>query len=50
VAKGILEKVGDTLVLTQDYEFTSPSLAAASVVGGSANELTMWKTLSGDTL
>lgn len=48
--KGILNKTDTALVFTQDYEFTSPSLAAASICGGSANGLTMWKTKSGETL
>lgn len=50
LTKGILEMSEDSLVFTQDYEFTSPSLAAAVIVGGSANGLTKWKTKSGRTL
>jgi hypothetical protein len=50
LSKGILESADDSLVFTQDYEFTSPSLAAATIAGGSANGLTMWKTPSGETL
>ena len=50
LAKGILKESEDSLVFTQDYEFTSPSLAAAAIAGGSANGLTMWKTKSGKTL
>jgi hypothetical protein len=50
LAKGILEKVEGALVFTLDYEFTSPSLAAAAVCGGSANGLTKWKSDSGESL
>ena len=50
VEKGILEQIGGALVFTQDYEFTSPSLAAAAICGGSANGLKMWKTKSGESL
>lgn len=50
VEKGILEQIGGALVFTQDYEFTSPSLAAAVICGGSANGLKMWKTKSGESL
>ncbi len=46
----MLEVTEKALVFTQDYVFTSPSLAAAAICGGSANGLTMWKTKSGETL
>ena len=48
--KEILKREEKALVFTQDYEFTSPSLAAAAICGGSANGLTLWKTVSGETL
>ena len=50
VEKGILMQEGAAYIFTRDYEFTSPSLAAAAIVGGSANGLTMWKTSNGVTL
>jgi len=53
--KGLVEKeilvVDDGhYIFSRDYEFTSPSLAAAAIFGGSANGLTMWKTENGKTL
>jgi hypothetical protein len=36
--------------LTQDYEFNSPSLAGACMIGGQCNGRVMWKTSSGQTL
>jgi len=38
--KGIIDK---NLKLTRDYIFTSPSLAAAVVMGRNANGRTQWK-------
>jgi hypothetical protein len=49
-SKEILVISNNCYVFTRDYEFTSPSLAAAAIVGGSANGLTMWKTENGKTL
>lgn len=37
-------------VFTRDYDFTSPSLAAAVVMGRNANGRTEWKTADGITL
>jgi len=48
--KGVLEEKGDSLVFTKDYEFTSPSLAAATIHGGAANGLTAWKNTAGKKL
>ncbi|MGH2661966.1 MAG: GIY-YIG nuclease family protein [Actinomycetota bacterium] len=39
----VLTEKGDVLLLTKDYEFTSPSAAAAVLLGRSANGLTEWK-------
>lgn len=50
VEKEILVDEDGHYVFSRDYEFTSPSLAAASIFGGSANGLTMWKTENGKTL
>lgn len=48
--KDILIKQGDRLLFSRDHEFTSPSLAAAAIKGGSSNGLTAWKTKEGKTL
>ena len=48
--KGILLAEKDHLVFTKDYEFTSPSLAAATIRGGAANGLTAWKNTAGKKL
>lgn len=48
--KGILRQEGDHLVFVNDHEFTSPSLAGATICGGATNGLTLWKTKTGKTL
>ncbi len=48
--KGILSLEDKYYVLTKDYEFSSPSLAAAVVRGASANGLTEWKDIQGRVL
>ncbi|GIN19410.1 DUF4357 domain-containing protein [Siminovitchia fordii] len=51
IAKGLLvSKEGEELYLVEDYTFSSPSTAAALVMGRSANGLTEWKTVTGDPL
>ena len=50
IESGLLELEGDHYVFTKDYEFSSPSAAAGIIVGGSANGLTVWRTLDGRTL
>ncbi|ERP39222.1 GIY-YIG nuclease family protein [Chitinivibrio alkaliphilus] len=47
LAKKIVVEQGDTLVLQEDYLFSSPSAAAAVVLGRSANGLVEWKDSSG---
>ena len=47
---GTLVEDGGHLRFSQDFEFSSPSAAAAVVNGGSANGLTAWKTKAGKTL
>ena len=47
---GILVKKKNILIFTSDYIFTSPSTAAASVLGRRANGWTEWKDKSGKTL
>ena len=50
IEKGILEPKGNTLIFTKDFEFSSPSLAAAIVRGGNSNGLTSWKNSGGKKL
>lgn len=47
---GILLVREDHLVFIQDFEFSSPSAAAAVIQGGHANGLTAWKNKDGKTL
>jgi hypothetical protein len=44
---GILVRQGDHLILTQDYEFTSPSTAASALLAASNNGRDSWRTHSG---
>ena len=48
--EGVLEASSDSLEFMQDFEFSSPSAAAAVVHGGHANGLTAWKDDRGRTL
>jgi len=50
VERGVLIAIDDHLVFSRDYEFSSPSAAAAAVRGGSSNGLTSWKNDSGTRL
>lgn len=50
INKGILLEKNEALVLSEDFIFSSPSTAAALVLGRSANGLTEWKTVSGTML
>lgn len=50
IADGILVSDGKVLNFTRDELFSSPSAAAATVHGGSANGLLVWKTKDGKTL
>jgi len=50
IEKGIIRKYEEKFVLTTDYEFSSPSAAAAIVMGRNANGLTEWKLKNGTTL
>jgi hypothetical protein len=47
---GVLTNEGPTLRFTQDYTFSSPSLASALVIGRSSNGRTDWKDIGGRTL
>ena len=44
------QKGKDFYYLTQDYEFSSPSTAAAVLIGASVNGRVLWKTSEGITL
>lgn len=46
----IVESREDRLVFVSDYEFSSPSAAAAVIHGGQANGLTSWKDSKGISL
>lgn len=49
--KGVLRKRNNTFFeFTEDYEFSSPSTAAAVLVGASVNGRDFWKTSDGVTL
>jgi hypothetical protein len=48
--KGVLVQEGDYYIFAKDHEFTSPSLAAATICGGSSNGLGKWKDSSGRSL
>jgi hypothetical protein len=50
LANGVMAEENDRLRFTQDYTFTSPSLAAQLVLGRSANGRVDWKDSSGKTL
>ena len=50
INQGKLKKENDKLILVEDYEFSSPSTAAAIVMGRNANGLTEWKLKDGTTL
>jgi hypothetical protein len=48
--KNVLVSSGDHLRFLKDFEFKSPSAAAAVIRGGNANGLTEWRTDDGVTL
>jgi len=50
VSESIVEKKDNRLVFVSDYEFSSPSAAAAVIHGGQANGLTAWKDSKGISL
>jgi len=49
-ADGVLAPEADYLRFIRDFEFSSPSAAAAVIHGGHANGLLVWKNSAGDTL
>lgn len=50
LAEGLLQEDGASLVLKEDFVFSSPSEAAAVLLGRNANGRTEWRTRSGVTL
>jgi hypothetical protein len=48
--EGLLAEKEGKLVFLKDFEFSSPSAAAAVIHGGHANGLTAWKDSKGKTL
>jgi hypothetical protein len=50
IGNGVLARDGDHFLLSQDYVFSSPSTAAAVVLGRSANGRIEWKDAKGRTL
>ena len=50
IGNGVLVREGDHYCFTQDYVFSSPSTAAAVVLGRSANGRIEWKDAGGRTL
>jgi hypothetical protein len=50
VKQGLLVPEGESLKLTQDYIFNSPSTAANVILATSANGREMWKDGQGRTL
>ena len=50
MANGVLQQDGDICVPTQDYEFRSPSSAAAAMEGHASNGRVEWHDKDGRTL
>ena len=50
IGRGVVELDGASYRFSQDYVFSSPSLAAAFVLGMSSNGRTKWKDAQGRTL
>jgi hypothetical protein len=50
IENGVLQSDGKRLKFSQDYTFTSPSLAAAVILGHSSNGRIDWKDAHGKTL
>ena len=47
IEEGVLKNENGAYVFTKDVEFSSPSSAAATIHGGSANGLTAWVNSDG---
>jgi hypothetical protein len=50
IEKGVISMNGDSMEISEDYIFTSPSTAAVMILGRNANGLTEWKLPDGKTL
>jgi len=50
IKQSVLVDKGEYYELLQDFEFNSPSLAGACMIGGQCNGRKMWKTTDGKTL
>lgn len=50
INKGVIEKKDGRLIFVKDYEFSSPSTAAAIIVGYAINGRQTWKDKNGKTL
>lgn len=50
IEEGIITLRNDVLVFNEDYLFTSPSAAAAVIMGRNANGLTEWRLIGGEAL
>lgn len=50
IDKGVMQLMNDRYVFNRDWEFSSPSAAAAMVVGGAANGLMLWRNKLGEPL
>ncbi len=50
IRNGIIKETDGNLIFIEDYEFSSPSTAAAIVMGRNANGLKEWKMKDGKTL
>jgi hypothetical protein len=50
IEKGVLGDGGEHLRFTQDFEFSSPSLAASVIMGGNTNGREAWKNSAGKSL
>lgn len=48
VSNGILTLVGNTYVLTRDFPFTNPSIAACLIEGGSRNGYESWRAFTNE--
>ncbi len=50
IDEGVFEDIGAMYRLTHDYPFSSPTLAANILMGGSVNGLAKWKNAEGQSL
>ncbi len=50
ITSGVLQKVENSYIFTQEYLFSSPSLAAGVILGRNSNGRNEWKSSDGKTL